>query len=175
MFARQINDFETHTYAIPGTTFLSSSNLLLKIKQENNSLFGIFLSFYFFFEELIPSFCFWFFFNKYNKIKCTPTLAFWYIPYKPKRKNIRSHYHRLANINKTRVKWCGWTKETANEWSVQKGFLKFVFRWMVNIWPWCSTNALIISNSSQINKMFQVVFEQVLGSKLMNCAHMKNE
>jgi hypothetical protein len=31
-FARQINDFETHTYATTETTSLFSSNLLLKFK-----------------------------------------------------------------------------------------------------------------------------------------------
>ena len=43
-----------------------------------------------------------------------------------------------------------------------------------SVWPWCFSNALLISKSSQINKMFREVFEQVLGPKLMNCAHMKN-
>ena len=121
MFARQINDFETHTYAIPVTTFLFSSNLLLKIIQENNSIFDIslsdiffFLSFLFFFSlrNFIPSFCFFFlsFFEQIQQNKMHPhtcLLVYYHTNQNPKHKNTRSHYHRLANINKTRVRWCG--------------------------------------------------------------------
>ncbi len=112
MFARQINDFETHTYAIPETTFLFSSNLLLNLKQENNSIFGIsfsgiffsFFSIFFFFEEFIPSFYFWFFFlsffeqlqqNKMHPHTCL--LVYYHTNQNPKHKNTRSLYHCLAN------------------------------------------------------------------------------
>ena len=119
---------------------LFSSNLLLKIIQENTLFLEfLFLTFFFFsfffLEELYSFFLFLIFFslNKYNKINTPPHLPYGIYHTNPKHKNIRSHYHRLANINKTRVRWCGWTKETANECLVQKGILKFVFRWMVNI------------------------------------------
>ena len=114
---------------------LFSSNLLLKI-QQNNSIFGISLSFlfffsiFFFFEEFIPSFYFWFFFFFFEQIQQnkmiphTCLLVYYHTNQNPKHKNTRSHYHRLANINKTRVRWCGWTKETANECLVQKGIPK---------------------------------------------------
>ena len=115
---------------------LFSSNLLLKLIQENNSIFVVF--FFFFFSTFFFLFFFsWgilfllfisdFFFlslNKYNKINTPPHLPFDINQTKPKHKNIRSHYHRLANINKTRVRWCGWTKEKANECLVQKGIPK---------------------------------------------------
>jgi hypothetical protein len=62
MFARQVNDFETHTYAIPGTTLIFLQRFIEnKTIQQNNSIFGISLSFFsifFFFEEFIPSFYF---------------------------------------------------------------------------------------------------------------------
>ena len=128
MFARQINDFETHTYAIPETTFLFSSNLLLNIIQEYNSIFFfcIFFLLFFFLRNFIPSFCFWFFFssNKYEKIKCTPTLAFWYITIQSEAKGHKKSLSSSCKHNKTRVRWCGWTKETANECLVQKGIPK---------------------------------------------------
>ena len=64
MFARQINDFETHTYAIPETTLILLQPFIeIKTIQENNS---IFVAFFFSFFEQIQQ-------NKY-----TPTLAFWY-------------------------------------------------------------------------------------------------
>ena len=91
---------------------LFSSNLLLKLKQYNKItsflwhfffLFHFFFSF-FFLEELYSFFLFLKFFfslNKYNKIKYTPTLAFWYTTIQIRNiKNIRSHYHRLANTIK---------------------------------------------------------------------------
>ena len=133
MFARQINDFETHTYAKPETTFLFSSNLLLKLKQYKKItlfLWHFFFLFHIFFSWGTIFFLFvfdFFFFEQIQQNKMHPhtcLLVYYHTNQNPKHKNTRSHYHRLANINKTRVRWCGWTKETANECLVQKGIPK---------------------------------------------------
>ena len=72
---------------------LFSSNLLLKIIQENN---------------FIPSFCFFYiyiyffsFFEQIQQNKMHPhTCLLVYYHTNPKHKNTRSHYHRLANTIK---------------------------------------------------------------------------
>ena len=132
MYARQINDFETHTYATRETTFLFSSNLLLNSKtiQENNSFFFFLLFFFFFlfqlsfspFQHFFRSFIF--FWTNTTKIKYTPTLAFWYTTKQNRSKGHKKSLSSSCKHNETRVRWCAWTKEMANEWSIQKGIPK---------------------------------------------------
>ena len=113
MFARQINDFETYTYATTEITSYSPPTFYWNLNtiQENNSIFDIFLSFSFFFfqRNFIPFLYFFFyifFLNNYNKNNNTPPhLPFGNYYTFPKQKDIRSHYHRLANISKQR--WDG--------------------------------------------------------------------
>jgi hypothetical protein len=83
--------------------------------KENNSIFGIFLSFclssfFFFFHKgtlfLFLFFFYIFFLNNYNKNdNAPPHLPFGNYYTFPKAKNTRSHYHCLANISKQR--WDG--------------------------------------------------------------------
>ena len=115
MFARQINDFETHTYAIPETTLIFLQPFIEnKTIQQNNSIFGISLSFlffflfYFFFLWGIYSFflfliLFFSFFEQIQQNKMHPhtcLLVYYHTNQNPKHKNTRSHYHRLANTVK---------------------------------------------------------------------------
>ena len=100
MFARQINDFETHTYAIPETTFLFSSNLLLKIIQEITLFLWHFFFHFFFFSwgTLFLLFVFdFFFFEQLQQNKMHPHTCLLVHTIHPKHKNTRSHYHCLAN------------------------------------------------------------------------------
>ena len=142
MFARQINDFETRTYAITETTFLFSSNLLLKLNTIQAKQITLFLAFFFlshfFFSKELYSFSLFFFssplffFYNYNKNKMLPHTCFLVLLYNFRSKEHKKSLSLSCKHNKTRMRWCGWTKEMTNEWSVQKGFLKFVFRWIVN-------------------------------------------
>ena len=119
---------------------LFSSNLLLKIIQENNSIFGISLSFFFFlfffslrnlFLLFISDF---FFFEQLQQNKSHPhTCLLVYYHTNPKHKNIRSHYHRLANTVKQGWNGVGEQKKRLMSDQFKRGFLKFVFKWMVNI------------------------------------------
>ena len=108
MFARQINDFETHTYAKPETTFLFSSNLLLKQYKKITLFLWHFFFFHIFFfsflEELYSFFLFLIFFLSFfeqiQQNKMHPPTCLLVHTIHPKHKNIRSHYHRLANTIK---------------------------------------------------------------------------
>jgi hypothetical protein len=60
-------------------------------------------------------------------------LPFSRLPNKSEAKGHKKSLSSSCKHNETMVRWCGWTKEMANEWWLKRGFLKFVFRWMVNI------------------------------------------
>jgi hypothetical protein len=85
-----------------------------------------------FIPSLYFSFLLFFFFYNYNKNKMLPHTCLLVLLYNSRSKEHKKSLSLSCKHNETRVRWCGWTKEMANEWSVQKGFLKFVFRWMVN-------------------------------------------
>ena len=141
MFARQINDFETYTYATTETTSYSPPTFYWKLNTIQAKQITLFLAFFFlshfFFSKEPYSFSLFFFssplfFFNYNKKKMLPHTCLLVTTIQFPKQRTQEVTIIVLQTHETKVRWCGWTKKTANEWSVQKGFQKFVFRWMVN-------------------------------------------